>query len=293
MTLHLGIVLALACAFTTNLAFLCKHRGAVAAPAVDLRRPLRTARDLLRSRWFAIGMAVAAVAWVLHVAALALAPLSVVQVVLAGGVVLLAVMAERIFGFEVGPRQWVGLGLTGVGLVLLGATLPAVHGAQSQYSLPGMIAFEAALVAVGGLLVAGKRIGAPDHHHGVMLATAAGLLFGVSDVALKALTGIVAADGALGLVATPWSAVAAAASVAAFYASAKALQEGEAVPVIAFTGTAANVAGVAGGIIVFGDPLPGDWLGVVVHALALALVLAAAALTPAPVRAAKPAGALS
>lgn len=293
MTIHLGILLALVCAFTTNLAFLYKHRGAVAAPAVDLRRPLRSARDLLRSRWFAIGMAVATVAWVLHVAALALAPLSVVQVVLAGGIVMLAVMAERIFGFKVGPRQWIGLGLTGTGLVLLGITLPAVHGAQSQFSLPGMIAFEAALVAVGGLLVIGKRIGAPDHHHGVMLAAAAGLLFGVSDVALKALTGLVAADGLRGLVTTPWSAVAVAASIAAFYASAKALQEGEAVPVIAFTSTAANVAGVAGGIIVFGDPLPGDWLGAVLQGLAFALVIVAAALTPAPVRAAKPAGAVA
>ena len=50
--------------------------------------------------------------------------MSVVQAVLAGGVVLLAVMAERIFGFGVGPRQWAGLGLTALGLVLLGVTLP-------------------------------------------------------------------------------------------------------------------------------------------------------------------------
>ena len=60
----------------------------------------------------------------LHVGALALAPLSLVQAVLAGGVVLLAVMAERLFGFRVGPRQWLGLGLTALGLVLLGVTLP-------------------------------------------------------------------------------------------------------------------------------------------------------------------------
>ena len=100
MTIYLGILLALACAFTTNLAFLYKHRGACAAPAVHVHHPLRSARDLFRSRWFAIGMLVAVGAWMLHVAALALAPMSVVQAVLAGGVVLLAVMAERIFGFR-------------------------------------------------------------------------------------------------------------------------------------------------------------------------------------------------
>ena len=40
-------------------------------------------------------MAIAAGAWLLHVAALVFAPLSVVQAVLSTGVVVLAVMAER------------------------------------------------------------------------------------------------------------------------------------------------------------------------------------------------------
>ena len=292
MTIYIGILLALACAFTTNLAFLWKHRGACAAPAVHVHHPLRSARGLFRSRWFAIGMLVALGAWVLHVGALALAPMSVVQAVLAGGVVLLAVMAERYFGFRVGPRQWLGLGLTAVGLVLLGVTLPAVHGAHSHFSLPGMIAFEAGLIGVGALLIIGKRIGAPDHHHGVMLGAAAGFLFGVSDVAIKAITGVASEAGLLAGLLGPWTVVAAIASVVAFYASAKGLQEGEAVPVIALTGVAANVAGIAGGIIVFGDPLPGSAIGIVLQAFAFLLVIVAAALTPAPVRAARPAPAI-
>jgi drug/metabolite transporter (DMT)-like permease len=285
VTIYLGILLALVCAFTTNLAFLYKHRGACAAPAVHVNHPLRSAAGLFRSRWFALGMLVAVGAWIAHVGALALAPMSVVQAVLAGGVVLLAVMAERIFGFRVGPRQWLGLGLTAVGLVLLGVTLPAVHSAQSRFSLPGMIAFEAGFVVVGALLIMGKRIGAPDHHHGVMLGAAAGFLFGVSDVAIKAITGLVHDGGILAGLVTPWTLVAAAASVTAFYASAKGLQDGEAIPVIALTGTAANVAGIAGGIIVFGDPLPGSALGIVLQAFAFLLVIVAAALTPGPVRA--------
>ncbi len=288
MNIYLGILLALFCAFTTNLAFLYKHRGAVEAPAVHVHHPLRSARDLFRSRWFAVGMLVAVGAWIAHVAALALAPMSVVQAVLAGGVVLLAVMAERLFGFRVGPRQWVGLGLTALGLVLLGVTLPAVHSAHSRFSLPGMIAFESGFVIVGALLIMGKRIGAPDHHHGVMLGAAAGVMFGVSDVAIKAITGLMDHGIVAGLV-NPWTVVALAASVTAFYASAKGLQEGEAVPVIALTGTAANVAGITGGIIVFGDPLPGSAFGIVLQALAFTLVIVAAALTPAPVRAVAPA----
>ena len=59
------------------------------------------------------------------------------------------------------------------------------------------------------------------------------------------------------------------------------------VAVIAITGTAANIATIAGGIIVFGDPMPGDALGIVVQAVAFVLVIVASALTPAPVRAAR------
>jgi drug/metabolite transporter (DMT)-like permease len=285
MTLFFGILLALSCALATNIGFLYKHRGARQAPAVNMRHPLRTARGLFGSRLFAIGMAIATFAWTFHVAALSLAPLSVVQAVLAAGVVLLAVMAERIFGLRIGSRQWLGLGLTAFGLILLGLTLPATHGADSRFSVPGMIAFEAALVAGGTLLIMGPRIGAPEEHHGFMLGAAAGILFGVSDIAIKAISGLVGSGGIAGIF-SPWLAVCVVASIAAFYASAKGLQDGDAVPVIAITGTAANVAGIVGGILVFGDPLSANPVSLVVECLAFVLVVMAAWLMPAPVRAA-------
>ena len=189
MTLNLGILIAFACAVATQLGFLYKHKGACAAAKVDIRHPLKTVKALFSSRWFAIGMAVALGAWILHVAAMALAPISVVQAVLSTGVVILAVMAERLFGFEVGRRQWLGVAMTAAGLVLLVVTLPAHSGSHSGFSVAGMISFEAGMLAIGALLITGPRIGAPDHHHGVMLGAAAGVLFGVSDVAIKALTG--------------------------------------------------------------------------------------------------------
>jgi hypothetical protein len=287
MTVIFGILLALGCALATNVGFLYKHRGACAAPSVDMRRPLWTVGRLFASRLFAIGMVIATGAWLFHVAAMSMAPLSLVQAVLAGGVVLLAVMAERMFGLKIGRRQWIGLGLTAVGLVLLGLTLPSSHGADSRFSVPGMIAFEAALVIGGTLLIAGPRIGAPREHHGFMLGAAAGILFGVSDIAIKAISGEIGAHGPAGLL-TPWLLVCIAASVAAFYASAKGLQDGEPVPVIgiALTGSAANVAGIVGGFVVFGEPLGGSPLSLVIEFLAFGLVLLAAWLMPAPVRAA-------
>ena len=283
MSLNLGILLAFACAIATQLGFLYKHKGANQAPAVDIRHPFRTAKQLYSCKWFAIGMAVACGAWLFHVAALAYAPLSVVQAVLSTGVVILAVLAERIFGFEVGMRQWIGVGMTALGLLLLVITLPAATGAHSSYSVFGMISFEGAMLVLGALLIGGKHLGMPDHHHGVMLGAAAGVLFGVSDIAIKALTG---AGGVVGIVTSPWLAITLLASVIAFYASARGMQDGEAVPVIAATSTAANVSCILGGIIVFGDPMPNDTVGICVQAFAFILVCAAALVTPPPVRAA-------
>ena len=283
MTLNIGIVLALACAMATQLGFLYKHRGANAAPKVDIRHPLRTVKSLFASKWFAIGMGVALGAWLLHVAALAFAPLSVVQAVLSTGVVMLAVLADRLFGFEVGRRQWIGVGMTAAGLILLVMTFPAHSGAHSSYSLAGMLAFEGGMLAIGALLITGPRMGAPDHHHGIMLGAAAGVLFGVSDIAIKALTGL---GGPLEILLSPWLAFTILASIVAFYASARGLQDGEAVPVIASTSTAANVSCILGGIVVFGDPMPSDTFGIVIQALAFTLVIVAALVTPPPMRAA-------
>ena len=285
MTIQLGIILSLLCALATNVGFLLKHRGACAAPDVSLRHPLTSAIGLFRSKWFTLGMLVALIAWSFHVAALALAPLSLVQAVISGGLVFLTVLAERFFGFTVGTRQWAGVGLTALGLVLLAATLPHSGGAHSNYSLAAMIAFESALLVIGTLLVLSPKLGSHEHH-GVMLGTAAGILFGVSDVAIKALTGPVGDLGVAGLV-SPWLLTCVLASVIAFFACARGLQKGEAVPVITLTSAAANVTAISGGILVFGDPMASDPVGIVLQSFAFVLVVVAAALTPAPLRAAR------
>jgi drug/metabolite transporter (DMT)-like permease len=186
-------------ALGTNLAFLFKHRGAVAAPDVDMRHPLRSAVYLFRSNWWSIGWGVAVAAFALHVAALTLAPISIGQAVLAGGLVFLAVLAERFFGFELGRRQWIGIGLVAVSLALLTLT--------------------------GG---------------GGVLGLAAGLGFGISDVAIKALSGDLD-SGPIGLL-SPWTVVIVTAAVFSFYASARSLQIGDGVAVIAVTSVAANLS---------------------------------------------------
>jgi drug/metabolite transporter (DMT)-like permease len=284
LAVGVGLTCALLSALGTNLAFLFKHRGAVAAPDVDMRHPLRSAIDLFRSRWWSIGWGVAAVAFALHVAALTLAPISIGQAVLAGGLVFLAVLAERFFGFELGRRQWIGIGLVAVSLSLLTLTGGGGGGgASSEYSLAGMIVFEGIAVGVGLLLVVSHLVERIPAQRGVLLGIAAGLGFGISDVAIKALSGDLD-SGPAGLL-SPWSVVIVTAAIFSFFASARSLQIGDGVAVIAVTSVAANLSTIIAGLAVFGDRLGDDPMVVGVRIGAFALILVGAALIPAPVRA--------
>ena len=275
----LGIALALGCAALANVGMLCKHRGACQAPSVSFRRPWQSAVALFASKWWTVGFAVAAVAWILHVAAIALAPLSLVQAVIAGGIVLLAYPAQRYFGYELGRREWIGLGLAAAGLGFLALTVP--QGAeQSGYSISGLIAFEGAMIGAGFGLLASGAMGDGRAIHGVMLGAASGLLIGVANVAIKALTESSVAGPEMLL--SPWSAVIVLAGFGAFFSLARGMQLGEAIPVIATASVASNCSAILGGVIVFGDPIGSGGFEIAARAIAFAGVIAAAALMPAP-----------
>ncbi|MDX6659376.1 MAG: hypothetical protein QOJ55_198 [Solirubrobacteraceae bacterium] len=277
----LGLILAVASALGTNLGFLFKQRGAVLAPPIRVRHPVRSAADLFRSRWFLIGWIVSFVAWGLHVGALSLASLSSVQAVLSGGLVFLAVLAERFFGFRLGRRQWTGVTITAAGLVIIGLTSTA-EGPQRS-SLAALIAVESAILVLGvGLVRISTRRGVPDRGEALLLATAAGVLFGVSDVAMKYLTH---SEAALFGLLSPWTLTALVSFVISFYASARSLQIGEAIEVIAITSVAANLSAIVGGVLVFGEPIGSGAVGVISRVFAFCLVIAGAALVPAPLRA--------
>jgi drug/metabolite transporter (DMT)-like permease len=282
LSVQVGLLLAVATALTSIVGFLYKHRGAVRAPEVDFRRPVWSSLVLFGSGWYVLGIVISMGSWGLHVAALALAPISLVQSVIAGGLVLLTVVADKVFGLPVSKREWVGVALAAAGLAFLAATLEgAAKDAHADYAAL-TIATYVAFTAGAGLAIAAAAPG--RHHAGVMYGAAAGLLWGASDVAIKGATGYL--DTGLAVLIHPLVGVIVIASLIGLLVSAKSLQVGDAVPVIAVTAVAANTATIASGPIVFGDPLPDEPLGFAARILAFALVIAAAALTPAPVRAA-------
>ncbi len=276
-----GLAFALATALASIVGFLYKQRGAMAAPPVTWRHPLSSTASLFSNRWWILGLIVATGAWGLHVTALTLAPISLVQSIIAGGLVALTLIADRLFGLPVTAREWWGVGVTAAGLAFLAATLGSTaDSAHNHYATSTLAVYVAALTAVSALLcLSVTRPG--SGRSGLVLATAAGLQWGASDVTIKALSGHLGRDG-VGVLLSPLALVILALSVIGLVVSARSLQIGQAVAVIAVTSAAANLVTIASGLLVFGEPLPSGAGAAILRLLAFALVIGAAALTPTP-----------
>ena len=275
----LGIGLAIACALMSNVALLCKYRGATQAPDVRFRRPLESAKSLFASRWWTIGFAIAFVAWGLHVAALALAPLSLVQSVIAGGIALLAVPARHWFGIKLGWREMLGLGLSASGLAFLALTATD-HSSDSSYSVSAMATFEGGAIVLGLALLLSRqpRQGAPPRR------SAAGRggrrdargLRRRAEGARRRRPHRLPGDrepldrGRRGRRPSSRSTPSHARSRSATRSASSSSRS-----------VAANAAAIVGGVLVFGDPMGSDTLAIAARSAAFAAVIAAAALIPA------------
>ncbi|MGA2009882.1 MAG: hypothetical protein ABSH51_05000 [Solirubrobacteraceae bacterium] len=275
VSVDIGLLLGVLTAVGSVAGFLYKFRGARQAPAVQLRRPLHSTVELFRSPVYSLGIGIALASWGVHVGALALAPISLVQSVIAGGLVLLTFVADRWFGIEVTRRQWICVALTAAGLAFLAATLSGDGGSAHSRYVPSTLAVFLAVVGAAGLLLA-LRPTRP-----AWLAVSAGLLWATSDTSIKALSSHLGSLG-IGVVVHPLAFVILVASLVGLLISARSLQLGDAVPMIALTSAAANLTTIAAGPIVFAEPLPSSRLGLAARLLAFGFVIVAAALTPPP-----------
>jgi hypothetical protein len=142
-------------------------------------------------------------------------------------------------------------------------------------------------VTVGGAAVLFACLAPGRAREGVLFGASAGLFWAASDTSIKALSGGFGDDSALEILVHPLALLILLASIAGLVVSARSLQVGKPVPVIAVTSVAANALTIAAGPIVFAEPFPDGPLAVAVRLAAFVLVIGAAALTPAPVSAAE------
>jgi len=268
MSAQTGFAIAAALASTTltNVAYLREHDAAAALPPLSLRHPVQLARSLLSDRSWLVGFALESTGFALYVVALALAPLTLVQSIAAGGIGVLAFVSARVSGRSLPRHEIVGVAVSILGLVALAVSLVGGSGEGSGGSTSAIILWLAAtVVAAVAVLAIGRRAGAVAVTEGI----AGGLFFSIGDISVK-----VATEGhgraIFGL------------TVVAGYALGTALlqlgyQHGGALTVAGLATLLTNALPIAAGTVVLGEPVPSGAYGVL-RVLAFAAVTAGAIL---------------
>jgi hypothetical protein len=267
----IAFVLALASTTLTSLAYLREHDAAASMPALSMRRPLHSAALLLADRGWLLGFVMESSGFLLYALALALAPLALVQSIVAGGIGLLAYFSTRLGGGQLGSRHLLGAGLSVLGLVALAVSLANGSGAEghSGSTVSVLVWLGATALLAASVVVLGRRtLGVA-----VANALAGGLCFSIGDISTKLAT----QGGAR---------VAFVVTLVLGYTLGTTLlqlgyQAGAALTVAGLATLLTNALPILAGTVVLGEPVPSGALGAV-RILAFVAVSAGAVLLARP-----------
>jgi hypothetical protein len=265
-----GLVLALASAILINLAYLREHEAAAHLPVLTMRRPLQSARLLLGDRSWLRGFAMESGGFLLYVAALILAPLSLVQSISAGGIGVLAFASARFARRPLARREVVGVLLSVLGLVALSISLVGGNAKEGNGEIVPIVLW---LGITAGIAVVLVVAGSVRYGKAITYGVAGGLFFSIGDISTKVATqgGVRAVFVVLMLVG---------------YGLGTALlqigyQAGAALTVAGLATLVTNALPIAAGTVILDEPLPQGALGVA-RALAFGAVVAGAVLFARP-----------
>jgi hypothetical protein len=247
-----AVALALAAVSTTliNVAYLREHDAVASLPALRMRRPIESAQVLLANRRWLLGFAMETTGFLLYAAALALAPLALVQSIAAGGIGVLAFVSSRMTRRRLSRQEAAGVLLSVIGLLALAVSLVGGSGDGDHGATGSVLLWLAASAAVAvAVLSLGRRL----LGHAVANAIAGGLFFSIGDVSTELATEGGARIGfAVTLV---LGYILGTALLQAGY------QAGTALTVAGIATLLTNAVPIAAGTIVLDEPVPSGALG--------------------------------
>jgi hypothetical protein len=267
-----GLLLSVVSAVAINGCYSLQHASASRLPPLSLRRPLQSLLALFGNRRWLVGFVGGIGGWVLYVAALRLAPLSLVQAASAGGIGVLALGGGRLR-----PAERLGVGAALAGLLLLGLSLGS-HPPSNRGTVGAVVLWLLASAVAAVLVVRVLPLGAG-------FGTAAGFLYAAGDVGTKA---------AVGGGARLWFIPAIlACHGAAFVCMQLAFQRGGRLGTAGLAVLWTNALPIVAGTIVFGESLPGGFSGTARVAAFVLVLIGAAALSRPPIDAPEPVATIS
>ena len=245
-----GLLLSFLAAIAINWSYSTQHDAVAAMPELSLRRPVDAIHSLLRSRAWLVAFGVESAGWLLYLAALRLAPLSLVQGVGASGIAALAVFSANGHPSRLPRREQAAVVAGVVGLLLLALSLVNTTQVDRKPSPVEVAVWLGALVAAS-LALTGARVRIA---RAPALGLAAGLAFAAGDILSK-----------LGIFGGIW--LVAFVPLLVVYAFGtgvlqQAFQAGGALSTAGLATLATNAVPIASGFVLFGERVPGGARGI-------------------------------
>ena len=275
----LGFFLALGVIASALLAaglLMMKSRSAALPPARG-RGAFRAIGCWLRDPMWLGGLAVQLIGYALYMVALAAAPVSLVAIMMQGGVALFVLLSVIFLHERAGGIEWIAIGGITAAMLLLAWSLGsgAVEGSIDARALALL---SAAAFGAGLAPTAAPAL----RRSGAALAIASGIAFGLGSIYTKALTGVFEAGaGGMRIVevaACPWLYLAIFANLGGLVLLQNSFQLARGIIAMPLSSACSNIVPIVGGMAAFGERLPADTAAAAMRVGAFALTIAAGAL---------------
>ncbi len=253
-----------------------KSRSAHLPPAVGKNIVAAIIAWLRDPIWIG-GLGIQFAGYILYVIAISSAPVSMIAVMMQGGIALFVVMSVVILGERARPREWVGIVVIVFAMVMLTMSLSA-GGIEGTLSPLALLILSAVLIAAGvaPMLIPGLR------QSGAAAAILSGVAFGLGALCAKAMTEEFIAQAswplALRIAANPYVYGAIITNIVGIVMLQNSFHSARGIIAMPLSSALSNIVPIAGGMIAFGERLPADSSAAAMRIGAFILTIAAGTL---------------
>ncbi|HLI81460.1 MAG TPA: hypothetical protein VKV03_15835 [Candidatus Binataceae bacterium] len=269
----LYLVLAVLASTLMALGLLMMKSRATALPEARGSHIFRSVLTWFRDPMWLGGVGVQTIGWALFVIAVSQAPVSMVAVMMQGGIALFVIFSVVVLGERARPAEWAGIVAIVLGMILLALSLSAgaSQGAMSDRVIIG-------LTTVLAIVAAAAFTRPRFARGGIAQAIGSGIAFGLASLYTKAMTDAIEAGGAalaMRVVISPWVYALIVANIIGMVMLQNSFHQARGIITMPLSSALSNLVPIIGGMIAFGERLPTDPIAAAMRVAAFILTIAA------------------
>lgn len=275
LALHLGLGVVASILLASGL-LMMKSRSSILPPAHG-RAIFHAVPIWIRDPVWIGGLGVQALGYALYVAALSDAPISLVAVMMQGGIAMFVIFAVVFLHERATPREWTGIVGIVAAMVMLACSLNA-GAAGGAANVKSLSAFTVISLGVAAVPFAIARI----RRGGIATAIASGIAFGLGSLYTKPLADIFAAhasaDPMLRVFVQPWLYLISVANIAGLILLQNSFHAARGIIAMPLSSAISSLVPIIGGMIAFGEVLPTEPIAASLRIAAFALTVGSSAI---------------